>query len=109
MNTSEIFDSNTLPERRLNVCKTVALHQHKDGHEFLRSAKYDMAMDLATKIIEDNTVFSVKAYTVGGCSMLEYKLDCIVLTADEYARLTRVAFTNGVKHAQGFVPMPSHF
>jgi hypothetical protein len=67
-----------------------------------------MVMQLAAKILEGEPFFSeYSSDTVGGHAMVEYRADCIVMTAEEYAALKREAFKDGVMHAQGFMTTPN--
>lgn len=104
---NEVFDINQLPERRMSVRKMVALHQHMNIGDVVRIVQRDMAMQLATKILESGPFFWERGDKVAQLSMLEYGADCIVMTAEEYATLKREAFKDGVKHAQGFMAMPN--
>lgn len=103
---SEIFDINQLPGRRLSVHKMVALPPHPQISEAVRLVQRDMAMQLATKILEGEPFFWERHTKVPQFSAIEYGADCIVLTTDEYAALKREAFKDGAKHAQGFMPIP---
>ena len=104
---NEIFNTNQLPGRRLSVRKMIALHPHMQISEAVRIAQRDMAMQLATKILEGDPFFWERGDKVAQFSTLEYGADCIVMTADEYATLKRESFKDGVKHAQGFMAMPN--
>ena len=104
---NEVFDINQLPGLRLSVRKMVALHQHMNIGDAVRMVQRDMAMQLATKILEGEPFFWSRGDKVAQFSTLEYGADCIVLTTEEYAALKREAFKDGVKHAQGFMAMPN--
>ncbi len=104
---NDIFDANQLPGRRLSVRKMIALHQCMSIDEAICAVKRDMAMQLATKILEGEPFFWSRGDKVAQFSTLEYGADCIVLTTEEYAALKREAFKDGVKHAQGFMVMPN--
>lgn len=104
---NEVFDINKLPERRLGIRKMVALYRHMLVDDAVRVVKRDIAMQLATKIMECEPFFSERRDTVGENTMVEYWADCIVMTTEEYAALKREAFKDGVKHAQGFMAMPN--
>jgi len=104
---NEVFDINQLPGLRLSVRKMVALHQHMNIGDAVRMVQRDMAMQLATKILEGEPFFWSRGDKVAQFSTLEYGADCIVLTTEEYAALKREAFNDGVKHAQGFMAMPN--
>lgn len=104
---NEVFDIHSLPERRLGIRKMVALDQHMHVEDAARIMRHDMAMQLATKILEGGPFFNESREMVGGHAMVEYRADCIVLTTDEYAALKREAFKDGVKHAQGSMTMPN--
>ena len=106
---NEIFDLNKLPERRIGVHKMIALHQYTDIGEAIVMAKKELAMALATKIMEDRTFFFERGDKIGPCSTLEYGADCIVLTREEYGQLRRQCFKEGVQHATGFMLSPSFF
>lgn len=100
---NDVFDINQLPGRRLSVRKMIATQQHMNLGEAVRIVQRDMAMQLATKILEGPPFFWERGDKVAQFSTLEYGADCIVLTTEEYAALKREAFQNGVKHAQGFM------
>ena len=100
---NEIFDLNKLPERRLCVRKMVCLQQHMDIGQAITIVKREMAMQLATKILEDDTLFFECGDKAGPYSTLEYGADCIVLTREEYTAVQRQSFTEGIQHASGFM------
>ena len=97
---NNIFDISQLPERRLSIRKMVALHQRTQIDDAVRSMQQDMARQLAAKILEGEPFFWKRIDKMTQFSTLEYGVDCIVLTTEEYAALKREAFSDGVKHAQ---------
>lgn len=103
---NDVFDISRLPGRRLSVRKMVALQQNMKISEVERIVKREMAMQLATKILEGAPFFWERGGKVDQFSTLEYGADCIVLTTEEYAALKRESFKDGVKHAQGIMVMP---
>lgn len=100
---NEIFDLNKLPERRLHVRKMIAIDQRMDIGQAISIVKREMATQLSVKILEDDTFFFERGGKSGPYSTLEYGVDCIVLTRDEYAAVQRKSFTEGVQHASGFM------
>ena len=104
---NEIFDLNKLPERRLWVRKVVALDQRMNIGKAVSIVKREMAMELSTKILEGDTFFFERSGTAGQHVTLEYGVDCIVLTREEYASVQRKSFTEGVQHASGFMQRSS--
>lgn len=100
---NEIFDIHKLPGRMLSVRKMVALDQRFEIDDAVRIVKRDMAMQLATKILEDEPFFCERRDCIKQFSTLEYGADCVVLTTEEYAALKRESFNDGVKHASGFI------
>ena len=101
---NEIFDLNKLPERRLGVRKMIAIDRRMHIGQAISIVKREMAMQLATKILEGDTFFFERAGLAGPCSTLEYGADCIVLTREEYAAVQRQSFTEGIQHASGVTP-----
>jgi len=104
---NEVFDTNQLPGRRLSVRKMIALNRHMNIGDAVRIVQRDMAMQLATTILEGDPFFWERGDKVAQFSTLECGADCIVMTTEEYATLKREAFKDGVKHAQGFMAMPN--
>lgn len=102
----EVFDMNDLPGLRLSVRKMICLHAYMDNGEAIRVVKNDMARGLAQKVLETDSLFWSRGGNIHGLSTLEYGIDCIILTPDEYATLKRKAFSDGVDHARGFVRYP---
>lgn len=100
---NEIFDLNKLPERRLGVRKMIAIDQCMNIGQAITIVKREMAMQLATKILEGDTFFFERGGKAGQHSTLEYGADCIVLTREEYAAVQRQSFTEGIQHASGFM------
>lgn len=104
---NEVFDINQLPGLRLSIRKMISLHPYMEIGEAVMRVQQDMARQLAVKILEREPFFWSRADKVAQFSTLEYGADCIVMTTDEYAALKRETFKDGVKHAQGFMPMPN--
>lgn len=94
---------NELPERRLSVRQIISLHPGMQIGEAVIISQRNMAMQLATKIMERDDFFTSTGANYGGVSALEYRADCIVLTAEEFREVRRQAFKEGAEHAQGFI------
>ena len=101
MNT--VFDLSDLPERRLQARRVVALQPHLYLDEAAHIAKRELATQLARTILESETFFKEQADTVLGTTVVEYRVDCIVLTLEEFAELKRQSFKEGLQHAAGFM------
>ena len=104
---NEVYDINQLPGRRLSVRKMISLHPHVQIGDAVRIVQEIMARQLAATILEGEPFFWSRGDKVAQFSTLEYGADCIVLTTEEYAALKLKSFKDGVKHAQGFMPMPN--
>lgn len=100
---TEIFDLNALPERRIGVRRVASLHPAMNIGEAVIRAQRDMARQLAEIIMQKNDFFVSSDITYGGVSALEYRADCVVLTAEEYRQVRMTAFKEGALHAQGFM------
>lgn len=98
---NEIFNSNKLPERRLGVRKVIALNQQINTEQAAIMVKRNMAMQLATKMLEEKSFFKEFSEEIDGQTIVEYRADVVVLTSDEYAELKRESFKDGMRHAQG--------
>ena len=101
---TEVFDVAKLPERRLSVRRMVALHPSMNFGDAVEIANRDMAMQLATRIMDGEPLFQKRGDYIAGTTALEYGADCIVLTTEEYTEMRREAFEAGLRHAQGFMP-----
>lgn len=102
----EVFSLDDLPERRMTVRNLVALSEREQLGDAISIARQQLARMLAEKILEKGQVFSITGAQSGGHRTVEFRVDCIVLTADEFAALKQESFRQGVEHAQGFMPEP---
>ncbi len=85
----------------LHVREVVALHPHMNVGEALHLIKCEMAEKLARTIMESDTYFTSRSDNHYGTPHVEYNIDCVVMTINDYRALQRDAFSRGVDHAAG--------
>jgi hypothetical protein len=100
---NESFDLSKHPERRMGVREVIGVDRYTDFGQVIDMVKSNMARNLAEVIIrESKDFFAERSFTVAGISMLEYRVDCIVVTQRELEEIKREAFKKGMEHAVGF-------
>lgn len=104
---TEIFDLRKLTERSFHARKQVALQEFMRVEEAVRIIKRDMAQQLATMILTKEDFFWERADTFAGTAVVEYGVDCVVLTRQELADIQRHSFKQGLEHARGFMSIRS--
>jgi len=102
---TEIFDINKMPERRLHAKAEIVLQDHQPVGAAIMEIKRNMAFNLVQKILEDKSFFWSNSRKIEGYPVLEYGVDCIVMTEDEFLKVKRDSFEKGIKHALGFMPI----
>jgi hypothetical protein len=107
MEPTEIFSLTSLPKRTLSTRRMVSLAKVTSWTvaDAIEYAKRDMAMALATRILEAPDKFFWSRTHPREPAALEYGVDCVVLTVDEYLMLKRDAFAAGYKNALGVSPL----
>lgn len=102
----EVFNLADLPERRMTVRNLVALSEREQLGDAIDIARQQLSHLLAAKILKNGPFFSATPSVSGPYTSVEIRVDCIVLTADEFVALKQGSFRQGVEHAQGFMPEP---
>jgi hypothetical protein len=85
---------------RLRFQTQFAAHQHESIGEIIHILRSKVARELAEKIVREDKFFVVKIDQGYG----HHRVDCIVMTEQEYADKLNSQFEKGLQHAQGFMP-----
>lgn len=87
----------------MGVREVLTVDAHTSFGQAIEIVKRNMARNLAEVIIrESSDFFSERSSTVAGIHMLEYRVDCVVVTQQELEEIRREAFKKGIEHAIGF-------
>jgi len=100
----KVFSSDELPEKRLQARQRISLDERiTDIGYAIHRAKKDMVYALAQKMMDDEKFFQSYVDETEGFKMLEYNVDCVVLTQEEYFKMKQESFNDGLRHATGYV------
>ena len=96
-----------LPERRIAVQTQLFVSRHLTNDREIAIVKERMAMQIARKILEKDDLFNtrIEDFVAWGHKVMYVEADCIILTQEEYANIMREKFSQGLQHAQGFMPV----
>ena len=103
---NEIFSADELPDRRLAIQSVISTQHHMKIGQAIMLSQENMARQIARKIMDGEPFFKTATRKMGDTKMLEIRADCIVLTTEELRDLKMKSFSQGVSHAQGFMPLP---
>lgn len=101
---NKVFDSSELPEKRLTIRQRISLDDRITNiGDAIHIVKRDMVFSLAQKMLDDEKFFQSYFDEIEGYKMLEYNVNCVVLTQEEYFKVKQESFNSGLRHATGFL------
>lgn len=95
-----VFSTDDLPGRLLRVHRTLPANV-KDLGALLQHARQDVYREVAAVLARDECFVKL---TPSDGNFVSLRVDCVVLTTDEYEALCRTKFLEGVGYARRLLP-----